>query len=40
MRKYYALTALGRRELEAERESWLSIHGAFLKLWTAAEQSD
>ena len=39
MRKYYALTSLGRRELEAEREHWLRIHGAFLKLWTAAEET-
>jgi DNA-binding PadR family transcriptional regulator len=40
MRKYYALTALGRRELEAERERWLSIHGAFVKLWTLAKESE
>jgi len=39
MRKYYSLTPFGRRELEAEREHWLSIHGAFLKLWTAAEET-
>jgi DNA-binding PadR family transcriptional regulator len=37
MRKYYGLTELGRFELETEKQSWLSIHGAFLKLWTAAE---
>ncbi len=37
MRKYYGLTELGRLELEAEKQSWLSIHGAFLRLWTAAE---
>jgi DNA-binding PadR family transcriptional regulator len=40
MRKYYTLTELGRRELEAEKERWLSIHGAFLRLWTPAEDSD
>jgi PadR family transcriptional regulator PadR len=40
MRKYYALTDLGRRELEVEKERWLNIHGAFLRLWTAAEASD
>ena len=40
MRKYYALTELGRRELEVEKERWLSIHGAFLRLWSPAEESD
>ena len=40
MRKYYALTDLGRRELEAEKERWLSIHGAFLRLWSPAEGSE
>jgi DNA-binding PadR family transcriptional regulator len=39
MRKYYSLTDLGRREIEAEREHWLNIHGAFLKLWTAAKEA-
>jgi len=37
MRKYYGLTECGRLELEAEKQSWLNIHGAFLRLWTAAE---
>lgn len=37
MRKYYGLTELGRRELELEKKSWLNIHGAFVRLWTAAE---
>jgi DNA-binding PadR family transcriptional regulator len=40
MRKYYALTEAGRRELEAEKERWLRIHSAFLRLWTAAEETD
>jgi PadR family transcriptional regulator PadR len=40
MRKYYALTDAGRRELEVEKERWLSIHGAFLRLWTPAEGTD
>jgi PadR family transcriptional regulator PadR len=40
MRKYYALTDSGRRELEVEKERWLSIHGAFLKLWAPAKSSD
>ncbi len=37
MRKYYALTDFGRREFEVEKERWLSIHGAFVRLWTPAE---
>jgi len=40
MRKYYVLTDFGRRELEVEKERWLRIHGAFLRLWTPAEESD
>jgi len=40
MRKYYTLTDFGRKELEVEKERWLSIHGAFLRLWTPAEDSD
>ncbi len=39
MRKYYALTTLGRRELEAEKEHWLNIHGAFAKLWASEEKA-
>jgi PadR family transcriptional regulator len=39
MRKYYTLTPFGRRELEAEKERWLNIHGAFVKLWTLAEET-
>jgi PadR family transcriptional regulator PadR len=40
MRKYYVLTDEGRRALEVEKKCWLSIHGAFLRLWTPAEGSD
>jgi DNA-binding PadR family transcriptional regulator len=40
MRKYYALTPFGRRELEAERERWLRIHGAFLKLWAPTGETE
>jgi DNA-binding PadR family transcriptional regulator len=40
MRKYYGLTEAGRRELEAEKAHWLRIHGAFLRLWTPAEDTD
>lgn len=37
MRKYYSLTDAGRRELEVEKQHWLRIHGAFVRLWTPAE---
>jgi len=40
MRKYYALTDVGRRELEVEKERWLSIHGAFQILWAAVEEPE
>jgi PadR family transcriptional regulator PadR len=40
MRKYYFLTNLGRKELAAEREQWLSVHDALQSLWAAAEASD
>ncbi len=36
MRKYYFLTESGRRALEDEKKRWLSIHGAFLRLWAPA----
>ena len=39
MRKYYALTPSGRRELEAEKKHWLGIHGAFIKLWETAGEA-
>lgn len=32
-RKYYCLTGMGRKELEAERKQWLSVHSALAKLW-------
>jgi len=37
MRKYYSLTESGHKELAEEKERWLSIHGAFVRLWTPAE---
>ncbi len=40
MRKYYSLTESGLRELETEKERWLSIHGAFVKLWTPLESME
>ena len=32
-RRYYSLADLGRKELEAEKRQWLSVHSAFAKLW-------
>ncbi len=32
-RKYYSLTDLGREELVAEKQQWLSVHSALTKLW-------
>jgi DNA-binding PadR family transcriptional regulator len=37
MRKYYFLTKRGQKELEAEKERWLSIQQILAKLWTPAE---
>jgi DNA-binding PadR family transcriptional regulator len=32
-RKYYRLTAQGRRALEGEKREWLHVHGALQQLW-------
>jgi len=32
-RKYYRLTEEGRRELEREKEQWMSIHRLLAKAW-------
>lgn len=40
MRKYYLLTDLGRKELVAEKEQWLSVHDALQSLWPTAEACD
>lgn len=40
MRKYYFLTELGRRELEAEKERWFSIQDILTRLWAPAEATD
>ncbi len=32
-RKYYRLTELGKKELEKERDQWLSVHNVLSKLW-------
>jgi len=40
MRKYYLLTELGRRELEAERSQWLCVDKALRRLWRLAAAED
>ena len=32
-RKYYRLTELGKRELEKEKEQWMSVHKVLSKFW-------
>ena len=34
-RKYYSITDLGRKELEADMAQWKSVHEALSKLWKA-----
>ena len=33
LRKYYSLTEVGRKELEAERSQWMNVHNALSRLW-------
>lgn len=33
-RKYYRLTRKGRNALEIEKQQWMSVHQALMKLWT------
>ena len=33
LRKYYRITDLGKKKLEAERKQWMSVHEALSKLW-------
>lgn len=40
MRKYYVLTDLGRQELAAEKERWISIQDALRTFWAMAEALD
>ena len=40
MRKYYALTVRGRKELTAEKARWLSVQDALWKLWAPAGAGD
>jgi len=35
-RKYYRLTAAGRRELEREKSQWLAVNQVFSGLWQSA----
>ena len=32
-RKYYRITAKGRKALEGEKRAWLSVHQIFVQLW-------
>ena len=36
-RKYYRLTDAGRRELEREKNQWLTVNKVFAKLWQSSE---
>ncbi|MCJ7680375.1 MAG: PadR family transcriptional regulator [Candidatus Aminicenantes bacterium] len=36
MRKYYAITEKGNREMEMEKRQWLDVHEALTALWTKA----
>jgi PadR family transcriptional regulator PadR len=33
LRKYYVVTALGRKELESEKSQWQSVHELLTQLW-------
>lgn len=35
-RKYYALSAKGRRQLDDERASWLAVHATLTRAWGLA----
>jgi|SRR5882724_7640914 len=32
-RKYYSLKVNGKKELQKQREQWLTVHGTLSKLW-------
>ena len=32
-RKYYALRKAGRKVLQEQKEQWVTVHGALVKLW-------
>lgn len=37
LRKYYRLTKSGRRELEREKNQWLTVNKIFSRFWDAPE---
>lgn len=39
-RKYYCITELGLKELEVERQQWMSVHTALAKLWKPVPAMD
>jgi PadR family transcriptional regulator PadR len=39
-RKYYMLTELGKKELEKEKEQWMSVHRVLSKLWEPSPAFD
>jgi len=40
LRKYYQITELGRKELEAERSQWMDVHNSLCRLWEPAPARD
>ena len=36
-RKYYRLSAAGKRRLEQDRESWLTVHEALTRTWAVED---
>lgn len=36
-RKYYHLTARGKQMLSQEKQQWLDVHAALMKLWSPTE---
>ena len=40
LRKYYRLTAAGKKELLTEKEHWLSVHNALQQLWEPATSAE
>jgi DNA-binding PadR family transcriptional regulator len=40
MRRYYALTVRGRKELSAEKERWRNVQEALWRLWSPAGAED
>jgi PadR family transcriptional regulator, regulatory protein PadR len=38
-RKYYRITAKGKKELEIEKQQWLSVHSVLSQLWGLQPQT-